>query len=421
MHLRGTTRVPGDKSLTHRALFLAASARGRSRITGALTSLDARATARILRQLGTEVSPVRAGQDVSVTGRRWGQPSSPLHCGNSGTTARLALGLLAAHPRKVTLTGDASLRRRPMRRVTAPLAAMGARFDLPLHDGLPLAIRGGLLRSIFWELPVSSAQLKGAILLAAMAGGVPVRVREPGGRSRDHTERMLRSFGFTVTDEPGGWIGFEPTGRVVPFETLIPGDISSAAFLLGAGTLASDGALRLLDVGVNPTRTGVLEVLARMGARVLVENRREHVGEPVADLLVSPASLRATIVRAPEIPSLIDEIPMLAVLASRAEGTSVFEEVGELRVKESDRLALIATNLRTLGVEAEAAGDTLHVTGTDRPPRGRVVTAGDHRIAMAFAVLGKLPGAAVRVDNMACADVSFPGFVETLRRVVRAR
>lgn len=421
MQLRGSTRVPGDKSLTHRALYLAAVARGRSQISGALTSLDARSTARILRQLGVSISPLAEGRTVTVTGGPWGRPATPLFCGNSGTTVRLGLGLLAAQRRRVTLTGDASLRRRPMRRVTDPLAAMGARFELPAHDGLPLTILGGRLRGITWELPVSSAQLKGAILLAGMAGGVPVRVREPAGRSRDHTERMLRSFGYAVTDEPDGWIGFEPTGRLTPFDTVIPGDISSAAFLLGAGTLAGGGSLRLLDVGVNPTRTGVLDVLARMGGKVTVEHRRELVGEPLADLVVSPAALRATTVRAREIPALIDEIPMLAVLASRAEGTTVFEEVGELRVKESDRLALIATNLRTLGVDAEAEGDTLHVTGTDRPPRGRVITAGDHRIAMAFAVLGRLPGAAVRVDDMASAEVSFPGFAETLRRVVRAR
>lgn len=421
MQLRGSTRVPGDKSLTHRALYLAAMARGRSQISGALTSLDARSTARVLRRLGVAVSPLADGRAVMVVGCPWGQADRPLHCGNSGTTVRLGLGLLAAQRSRVALTGDASLRRRPMRRVTDPLSAMGARFELPAHDGLPLTIEGGRLRGIAWELPVSSAQLKGAILLAGMAGGVPVRVREPAGRSRDHTERMLRAFGYTVTDEPGGWIGFEPTGRLTPFDTIIPGDISSAAFLLGAGTLASGGSLRLLGVGVNPTRTGVLDVVARMGGKVALENRREPVGEPVADLVVSPAALRATTIRAREIPALIDEIPILAVLACRAEGTSVFEEVGELRVKESDRLALIASNLRTLGVSAEAQGDTLYVTGTDRPPRGRVVTAGDHRIAMAFAVLGRLPGAAVRIDDVACADVSFPGFTATLRRVVRAR
>ncbi|HEX9165933.1 MAG TPA: hypothetical protein VF862_08485, partial [Gemmatimonadales bacterium] len=288
-------------------------------------------------------------------------------------------------------------------------------------DGLPLTIRGARLRPLIWELPVSSAQLKGAVLLAGMAAGVAVRVREPAGRSRDHTERMLRAFGFRVTDEPDGWIGFEPTGRLAPFQTDIPGDISSAAFLLGAATLATAGELRLLDVGVNPTRTGVLTVLARMGGQVALENRRESVGEPVADLVVRPARLRATIVRSAEVPGLIDEIPMLAVLAARAEGTTVFEEVGELRVKESDRLALIAGNLRALGVEAVAEGNTLRVTGTDRPPAGRVITAGDHRIAMAFAVLGRIRGAKVRVDDLACAGVSFPGFSDTLRSVTVSR
>jgi 3-phosphoshikimate 1-carboxyvinyltransferase len=232
---------------------------------------------------------------------------------------------------------------------------------------------------------------------------------------------MLRAFGYQVTDEPDGWIGFEPTGRLAPFETDIPGDISSAAFLLGAATLAQGGELRLENVGINPTRTGVLAVLERMGGAIALDQIRESVGEPVADLVVRPAALRATTIHAREIPGLIDEIPMLAVLASRAEGTTVFQEVGELRVKESDRLALIANNLRALGVEAAAEGNNLFVTGTDRPPAGRVVTAADHRIAMAFAVLGRVPGAKVRVDNMACADVSFPGFAPILRSIGRPR
>jgi 3-phosphoshikimate 1-carboxyvinyltransferase len=421
MILSGSLRVPGDKSLTHRALYLAAMARGRSELHGALTSLDARSTAATVRRLGVSVSPLRAGGVVTVAGQRWRAPEGVIHCGNSGTTVRLGMGLLAAHRFAVTLTGDASLRRRPMRRVAEPLIAMGARIALPESDGLPLTIRGGRLRPLIWELPVSSAQLKGAVLLAGMAAGVPVRVREPAGRSRDHTERMLRAFGYRVTDEPDGWVGFEPTGRLEAFRTDIPGDISSAAFLLGAVTIASAGELRLVNVGVNPTRTGVLSVLARMGGHVAIENRRESVGEPVADLVVRPAPLRATTVRPEEVPGLIDEIPMLAALAARAEGTTVFEEVGELRVKESDRLALIAANLQALGVTAVAEGNTLRVTGTDRPPVGRVVTAGDHRIAMAFAVLGRVRGARVRVDDPACAAVSFPGFSDTLRSIRVAR
>jgi 3-phosphoshikimate 1-carboxyvinyltransferase len=227
---------------------------------------------------------------------------------------------------------------------------------------------------------------------------------------------MLRAFGYQV-GERNGWIGFRPGGRIAPFDVQIPGDPSSAAFLVGAAVLAEGGELTITGVGVNPTRTGFLQVLERMGARVEVEGLDSRVGEPVADLVVRPAALRATTVWAGEIPGLIDEIPMLAVLASRAEGTTVFHEVGELRVKESDRLGLIAENLRAIGSRAEVVGDDLHVTGGDAPPRGAVRTAGDHRLAMAFAVLGTLPGARVGVDDLACAAVSFPGFPDTLRGI----
>ena len=417
MIVGGSFRVPGDKSLTHRALYLSGLARGTSTIRGALTSLDARSTAGVLRAVGVSVSPLRSGAVVSIRGRAWRPPAVTLECGNSGTTARLGLGLLAGHPFRARLTGDRSLRRRPMRRVTEPLSQMGARFEVAPSDGLPLTITGGKLRPLRWELPVSSAQLKGALLLAGVVGQVAVRVREPAGRSRDHTERMLRSFGYSVRDEPDGWIDLQPDGEIRPFDIRIPGDISSAAFLIGAATLATGGELRLVGVGVNPTRSGILGVLQRMGGRIGVEGREEWIGEPVADLVVQPASLRATRVTPLEVPGLIDEIPMLAVLASRAEGTTIFEEVGELRVKESDRLALLASNLSALGVTATAEQNTLRVTGTDRPPQGKVVTDGDHRIAMAFSVLGTVPGARVRVDDLACADVSFPGFQASLRQI----
>lgn len=408
-------RLPGDKSITHRALLLAAFARGKSRIEGALNSLDARSSARVLRQLGASVSPLAPGRAIVIAGRgRFRRPGAALHCGNSGTTARLLLGLLSAHRFAATLTGDASLRRRPMRRVTIPLELMGARFTHAGADGLPLTVRGGALRSLRYELPVSSAQLKSALLLAGLAGGVPIELREPAGRSRDHTERMLRAFGFIVEDD-GDWIRFLPTGALLGAEYSIPGDPSSAAFLVGAALMAEGGVLRLRDLCLNPTRTGYLRVLGRMGADVEVENVREAAGEPVGDLLVRPAALTATEVAPAEIPGLIDEIPLLSVLASRAEGTTIFREVGELRVKESDRLALLAANLCAVGARAEARGNTLWVHGGAGAPAGRVTTAGDHRLAMAFAVLGTLPGARVRVDNLACAAVSFPGFRESLR------
>jgi 3-phosphoshikimate 1-carboxyvinyltransferase len=419
MKVAGTVRVPGDKSITHRALLLGALARGESHVGGALTSLDARSSARVLRALGAEISPLRAGDVVTVRGSgRLRRPAATLDCGNSGTTARLLLGLLAGHPFKATLTGDSSLRRRPMRRVTGPLAEMGARFEERGGDGLPLTVLGGRLRALRHVMPVSSAQIKSALLLAGVAGEVDVAIREPAGRSRDHTERMLRYFGFEV-DERDGWITFRPGGRITPFDLQVPGDPSSAAFMIGAAVLADGGGVRVAGVGVNPTRTGFLRVLERMGARVTVEDQVDHFGEPVADLVAGPAELRATEIVPAEVPGLIDEIPLLAALASRAAGSTVFRQVGELRVKESDRLGLIAENLRRVGGVAEVEGDDLHVVGGDAPPRGSVRTAGDHRLAMAFAVLGTLPGARVRIDDLACAAVSFPGFPAALRALAR--
>jgi 3-phosphoshikimate 1-carboxyvinyltransferase len=417
MKVAGTIRTPGDKSITHRALLLGALARGVSHVGGALTSLDARSSARALRQLGAEISPLREGGVVRIQGRgRFRAPDATLNCGNSGTTTRLLLGLLSGHRFRATLTGDASLRRRPMRRVTEPLSRMGARFEEGGGDGLPLTVRGGPLRALRYEMPVSSAQIKSALLLAGVVGQVAVDVREPAGRSRDHTERMLRTFGYGV-EERDGWIELRPGGRIEPFEIQVPGDPSSAAFLVGAAVLAEAGELRVAGVGVNPTRTGFLRVLERMGAAVRTEAGDSSFGEPVADLVARPAALRSTEVLASEIPGLIDEIPMLAVLASCAVGETIFRHVGELRVKESDRLGLLAGNIRAVGGRAEVRGDDLHVEGVATPPRGRVRTAGDHRIAMAFAVLGTLPGAKVAIDDLACAAVSFPGFPEALRRI----
>jgi 3-phosphoshikimate 1-carboxyvinyltransferase len=417
MNVAGTVRAPGDKSITHRALLLGALARGVSHLGGALTSLDARSSARVLRQLGAEISPLREGDVIRVRGRgRFRAPDATLDCGNSGTTTRLLLGLLAGHRFRATLTGDASLRRRPMRRVTGPLSLMGARFEEHGGDGLPLTVRGGVLRPLRYEMPVSSAQIKSALLLAGVIGEVVVDLWEPAGRSRDHTERMLRAFGYPV-EERDGWVAFRPGGRIAPFDVQVPGDPSSAAFLVGAAILAEAGELCVAGVGVNPTRTGFLRVLERMGAKVGLEAEDTSFGEPVADLVARPAALRSTEVLAGEIPGLIDEIPMLAVLASRAAGATVFRDVGELRVKESDRLGLIAGNIRAVGGRAEVRGDDLYVEGVATPPRGRVRTAGDHRIAMAFAVLGTLPGARVAIDDLDCAAVSFPGFPETLRRI----
>jgi len=419
VNVGGTVRVPGDKSITHRALMLAATLRGDSILRGVLTAADTRSTAACLRALGVVVGPLRLGADVRIRGRTWRRPQRTLHCGNSGTTARLLLGFLAASRFPVRLSGDASLRRRPMRRVTDPLGAMGATVVTERGDGLPLRVRGGALHAIEWTLPVATAQVKSALLFAGVRAGVAVTVHEPG-RSRDHTERLLAALGAPIRrralsvslDAAPGWLADCP-----PLDLTVPGDASSAAFLIAVALLAEAGELRIEGVGVNPTRTGYLDVLARMGGAVTRETLREVAGEPVGDLVVRPAPLVGTTVTSEEIPSLIDEVPVLAVLASRAEGESVFHDVGELRVKESDRLGLLAANLRNVGVHAEVVGNDLHVVGTDRPPRGIVDTAHDHRLTMAFAVLSSLPGAAVELSERRSAGVSFPKFFEVLERM----
>jgi len=416
--VRGTVRPPGDKSISHRALMLAALAHGTSELEGLLTGADVKSTARVLRHLGAEISSIRDGANVTVHASRITHPASRLNCGNSGTTARLMLGILAGQRFAATLTGDASLRRRPMRRVTEPLRAMGAEITERRGDSLPLTIRGGRLHALTYTTPVASAQIKSALLLAGLTGNVGVAIREPY-RSRDHTERLFVHLGLSLHERDGA-ITYDPPERraIVPsFRLSVPGDASSAAFLVGAAALAQDGELVIENVGVNPTRTGFLVVLARMGARVERVNLRDAGGEPVADLVARPAALRGSEVAAAEVPTLVDEVPILAVLASRAEGETVFREVGELRVKESNRLELIAANLRALGVEAEARGNDLYVCGTARPPRGRVDTARDHRLAMAFAVLGTVPGAGVRLSERASVAISYPRFFDDLRSI----
>ncbi len=395
--------------------MLAALAKGKSELSGLLTGDDVKSSARVLRQIGAEISPIREGLAVTVSHARRTTHDVRLYCGNSGTTARLMLGILAGQKFAATLTGDASLRRRPMRRVTEPLKQMGADIN-ERGDGLPLTIRGGTLRGLTYASPVASAQVKSAILFAGLTGQVPVTIREPY-RSRDHTERLFAHLGLGIHERDGA-ISYQPSAVSIPaFQISVPGDPSSAAFLVAAGILANAGELLIENVGVNPTRTGFIVVLERMGAHVERVNLRDEGGEPVADLVVHPAALRGTEVSAAEIPTLVDEVPVLAVLASRARGSTVFREVGELRVKESNRLELIAANLRGLGVRAEALGNDLHVEGTEKPPRGRVDTASDHRLAMAFAVLGTVDGANVKLSEKQSVAISYPSFFTDLKRI----
>lgn len=423
-------RVPGDKSISHRALLLSALSFAPSRLEGLLPGEDCARTAAILRALGCPIpdlpsdgGPIRV-RGVGLRGLR--APTELLDCGNSGTTARLLLGLLSGLGLPATLTGDASLRRRPMRRVTDPLGEAGARFREEGEPGcLPVRVEPGEIRPIHHASAVASAQVKSALLLAGVGAGVEVDITEPTA-SRDHSERMLRRMGVQV-QQAGGLphrvvLPSAPT-RLDPLDLLVPGDISSAAFFLVLAALGQD-TLELANVGLNPTRTGALDVLRRMGARISVESAREMEdpgGEPAGDLVVRGGSLRATSIQGDEIPSLIDEIPILAVAAARAEGTTEIRDARELRVKETDRIRALAVNLRTVGVEVEERPDGLVIEGGDHPLRGRVQAFGDHRIAMAFGVLGALPGNEIEVDDPGVVGVSYPGFWEQLREVTSRR
>ncbi|AHG90959.1 3-phosphoshikimate 1-carboxyvinyltransferase [Gemmatirosa kalamazoonensis] len=418
MKVTGSVRVPGDKSISHRALMFAALGDGPSRITRILDSADVRSTAGVLRALGADMPELSA--DFVVTGhglRGLRAPVRDLDCGNSGTTARLMAGVCAAQPFASRFVGDESLSKRPMGRVARPLSAMGASFELSTGERLPMVVHGTELEKVEWHNEKSSAQVKSAILLAGVCAGVEVVVREPT-RSRDHTERMLAARGAEV------WVNDDavllwPVQGLPALDVAVPGDPSSAAFFVALAALATEGTLTLPDVCLNPTRTGFFFALARMGVRIDVDDERTEGGETVGTLAVSPGELRSTEIAPAEVPSLIDELPMLACLATRAEGETVVRGAEELRVKESDRIAAVVGNLRALGADADELPDGFVVRGNRASLKGRVTTHGDHRLAMAFGVLGALPGNEIEVDDPACVDVSFPTFWRDLDGAVR--
>ena len=414
--VRGTLRVPGDKSISHRALILAALARGKSRIRYILESEDVQATADSLRRLGAAIPPLT--RDFYVTSRSMRDLRSTerdLDCRNSGTTARLLAGVAAGAGLRARFVGDASLSRRPMRRVAEPLRMMGAHVELSPAAGLPMVVSAGPLHDIDWFSPVASAQVKSAVLFAALLGGVRASVAEPH-QSRDHTERMLLGRGIQLTLD-GNTVEIPAGQSVRPDDVDVPADPSSAAFFLALGLLANTSELELVDVCLNPTRTGFLAALARMNGRVNVADRREEGGEVLGTLQPRASTLRGIEVEAAEVPSMIDELPLLACLAARAEGETIVRGAGELRVKESDRIKAVVENLRRLGGDAEELPDGFRVRGSQAPLKGSVKSLGDHRIAMAFGVLGALPGNAVSIDDRDCVAVSYPGFWADLDRV----
>ncbi|HEX6251394.1 MAG TPA: 3-phosphoshikimate 1-carboxyvinyltransferase [Gemmatimonadaceae bacterium] len=416
LKVHGTVHVPGDKSISHRALLLAALAEGDSSIRGILVSSDVAATASVLREMGVELAPLSVQVHVRGRGLRGlAPPGAPLECGNSGTTARLVAGIVAGHPFSATLVGDASLSRRPMQRVARPLQEMGALIEFANADGLPMTVHGGPLRAVDWVLETPTAQVKSAILLAALVAGVSATVRG-GGRSRDHTERMLTALGANLITE-AALVTIHPTEDLMPLDMDVPGDPSSAAYFAGLAAIADEGEIDLPGVGLNPTRTAFFELLRAMGADVSTTVRNEAAGEPIGTIRVRRGDLRGVAIPPEDVTELLDELPLIACLGAVAAGETRVTGAGELRFKESDRIAVTVSNLRALGADAEELPDGFVVRGSDRPLAGRVKTGGDHRIAMAFGVLSRRWGSAVSVDDRSCVAVSYPEFWDDLHRV----
>ena len=419
--LRGTTRVPGDKSIAHRALMLAAIADGESRISGLPGSGDVLTTRDCLRSLGVRISDADGNGQVNVTGvglNGLKTPHRPLDCRNSGTTARLLCGLLSAQRFSATLDGDESLRRRPMARVVDPLRDMGARIDyLETDNRLPLRVEGGLLPFTLHKPEVASSQVKSSLLLASLAAGSGCRLLEPVP-TRNHTELMLAHMGSGLVLRDG-LVELAPGARLRGSELQLPGDISSACFMIAAAAVLAGSELTIEAVGTNPGRLGFVNAMQAMGADILLRDEREICNEPVADIEVRCAPLTAVSLRGASIPGIIDELSLLALVASQATGRTEVRDAAELRLKESDRIESTAAMMQALGVDIETFADGFAIEGPQTLKGGRVDSRGDHRIAMAAVVAGLLSGEDVEVVGSDCIAVSFPGFSEEINRLVK--
>ncbi|MCM0081888.1 3-phosphoshikimate 1-carboxyvinyltransferase [Geomonas sp. Red32] len=417
--VRGEIRVPGDKSISHRSIMFGSLARGITRVTGFLRGEDALCTLEAFRAMGIEIED--DGSSITIHGKGihgLSEPTDVVDCGNSGTSMRLLTGLLAGQNFFSVLTGDKYLRARPMKRVVGPLSQMGAKiFGRAGGEKAPLAIQGSKLSGISYDSPVSSAQVKSAIMLAGLYADGETVVREPH-LSRDHSERMLRYFGAELETFEGGVKvhgGVELTGR----ELMVPGDISSAAFFMVAALIVPGSELLIKGVGVNPTRTGIIDILKAMGGDLELTNPREESGEPVADILVRSSKLKAIEISGDVVPRAIDEFPVITVAAALAEGTTVISGAAELRVKETDRIAAMADNLRRAGVEVAETKDGMEITGVECLKACNADSFGDHRIAMSMMVAGLTAPGETLVSDVDCIATSFPGFRDLLMGVVK--
>lgn len=424
IELRGARRIrgefipPPDKSISHRAVIFSSLAKGRSSVKNFLRAEDTLSTLSAFSTLGIAVE--ESGGELLIDGsgiRGLREPGNIIDCRNSGTTIRLLSGVLSGNSFFSVLSGDDSLRRRPMQRVVAPLREMGARIMGRDEDRYPpIAIRGGSLNPIRYRLPVASAQVKSAILLAGLYAEGGTEVIEPFP-SRDHTERMLPAFGARIAVE-GLSVRIEGGSELHGRDTVVPGDFSSAAFFIVAALLLKDSEIVIRNVGINPTRTGFIKVLERMGAELTIENVREVSGEPAADIFCRGGKeLKSVAIGAEELPLLIDEFPILCVAATQAEGVTSITGAGELRVKESDRIKAMATELKKFGVEIEEYSDGVAIKGKTALKGSEVESYGDHRIAMSLSIAALIAGGTTIVNNSDCVDISFPGFYDELRRL----
>lgn len=415
-HLQGRLRVPGDKSISHRSIMLGALAEGTTEITGFLQGEDSLATLNAFREMGVNIEGPHDGHvtvhGVGLHGLK--APAGPLYLGNSGTSMRLLAGLLAAQPFDVVMTGDDSLSRRPMKRVADPLSLMGARIETSEKGTPPLRVRGGAhLKGIDYVMPVASAQVKSSLLLAGLYAEGVTSVTEPAP-TRDHTERMLMGFGYPVECKNGKICVGGSGGKLIATSIDVPADISSAAFFMVGAAIAEGSDLTLEHVGINPTRVGVINILRLMGANIEISHLRQAGGEPVADIRVRSSHLRGVTIPRDQVPLAIDEFPALFIAAACAEGETVLSGAEELRVKESDRIQVMADGLVALGVDARPTPDGMVIRGGGLSG-GRINSHGDHRIAMAFAMAALRATGPVMIDDCANVGTSFPGFVELAR------
>ena len=415
--IKGEINIPGDKSISHRSIMFGSLAKGSTKISNFLHAEDCLSTISCFRKMGIEVDINK--NEVIVHGKGLHGLSAPkdlLYTGNSGTTTRLISGILAAQKFDCRLTGDESIERRPMKRILTPLREMRANItSIRNNDCAPLEIKGSALHGIHYHSPIASAQVKSAILLAGLYADGETSVTEPA-LSRNHTELMLKNFGCDI-DSLGKTATLKPGNELYACDIIVPSDISSAAFFIVAGLVTPNSELLIRNVGINPTRSGILKVVQDMNGNIELLNQRLSGGEPVADILVKSSNLIATTIEGDIIPTLIDEIPALCILASLAKGTTIIKDAAELKVKESDRITAMCENLTTLGIKANPTEDGMIIEGSDHICGGKIKSYGDHRIAMSFAIASLISDSEIAIDDFDCINISYPKFFETLKSV----